>query len=490
MIFSSVEFFVFLALLLVAIGLTRREAPRRNVLIGRQLPLLRLVGLALLLPAARRRAGGLPAGRGMAGRPTAARGKALAGGGRSREPRRCWRSSSTRTSSLANLQPLFRVAGLELPRPEVLLPVGISFFTFQSHLLPHRRLPRHAAGAPEPAGLHAVRLVLPATAGRPHRARRAVPAADGARAPAARRRPAPGHRALRARLHQEGAVRRHARGVGGPRVRAPGGLLAGHGWLAVLAYAGQIYYDFSGYTDMAIGVARMLGIEYPENFRHPYRPRRSPSSGSAGTSRCPSGCATTCSCRWPTPLAPHRGGPPLGVRAETWSYAGAILRHDVPGRAVARGVVDVRGVGRAARPGARRPPDRAGRAREARRAPRGARVRPLGVAGKAGSWAGTFLFLLVTWVFFRAPDFTTAWAMLRRMAFLGGTGGIEWYYVQGIVALGDRRDRSTSGALRHGDRSPALDLRRPLAWPALAALLLALVLFAPVGTSPFIYLQF
>lgn len=41
-------------------------------------------------------------------------------------------------------------------------------------------------------------------------------------------------------------------------------------WLAVLGYAGQIYYDFSGYSDMAIGFARMLGYEFPINFRHPY----------------------------------------------------------------------------------------------------------------------------------------------------------------------------------------------------------------------------
>lgn len=40
--------------------------------------------------------------------------------------------------------------------------------------------------------------------------------------------------------------------------------------LAVLAYAGQIYGDFSGYSDIAIGSARLLGFELPENFRHPY----------------------------------------------------------------------------------------------------------------------------------------------------------------------------------------------------------------------------
>ncbi len=40
--------------------------------------------------------------------------------------------------------------------------------------------------------------------------------------------------------------------------------------IALLAYAGQIFGDFSGYSDIAIGSARLLGFELPENFRHPY----------------------------------------------------------------------------------------------------------------------------------------------------------------------------------------------------------------------------
>ncbi len=44
-------------------------------------------------------------------------------------------------------------------------------------------------------------------------------------------------------------------------------------WLGVLAYAIQIYFDFSGYSDMAIGLALMIGFEFPENFRHPYTSR-------------------------------------------------------------------------------------------------------------------------------------------------------------------------------------------------------------------------
>ena len=41
-------------------------------------------------------------------------------------------------------------------------------------------------------------------------------------------------------------------------------------WLALLAYALQIYFDFSGYTDMAIGLGMMMGFRFIENFNYPY----------------------------------------------------------------------------------------------------------------------------------------------------------------------------------------------------------------------------
>lgn len=41
-------------------------------------------------------------------------------------------------------------------------------------------------------------------------------------------------------------------------------------WLLVYAYAFQIYFDFSGYTDIAIGMARLIGVRLPENFSAPY----------------------------------------------------------------------------------------------------------------------------------------------------------------------------------------------------------------------------
>ena len=50
-------------------------------------------------------------------------------------------------------------------------------------------------------------------------------------------------------------------------------LSVGGAWLGVLAFSLQIYFDFSGYSDMAIGLGRMLGFEFPENFRYPYTAR-------------------------------------------------------------------------------------------------------------------------------------------------------------------------------------------------------------------------
>ena len=41
-------------------------------------------------------------------------------------------------------------------------------------------------------------------------------------------------------------------------------------WLGILAFTFQIYFDFSGYSDMARGMGRMLGFDFPDNFRYPY----------------------------------------------------------------------------------------------------------------------------------------------------------------------------------------------------------------------------
>ncbi len=47
-------------------------------------------------------------------------------------------------------------------------------------------------------------------------------------------------------------------------------LSTGWCWIGILLYSLQIFYDFSGYTDMAIGMGKMLGFKFPENFNFPY----------------------------------------------------------------------------------------------------------------------------------------------------------------------------------------------------------------------------
>ena len=51
---------------------------------------------------------------------------------------------------------------------------------------------------------------------------------------------------------------------------AYGDLATGTTWIGILAYTFQIYFDFSGYSDMAIGLGKMMGFRFPENFNDPY----------------------------------------------------------------------------------------------------------------------------------------------------------------------------------------------------------------------------
>ncbi len=53
----------------------------------------------------------------------------------------------------------------------------------------------------------------------------------------------------------------------------PQGVALPTAWLGALAYSLQIYFDFSGYSDMAVGLARMFGVQFPINFNSPYKAR-------------------------------------------------------------------------------------------------------------------------------------------------------------------------------------------------------------------------
>ena len=61
----------------------------------------------------------------------------------------------------------------------------------------------------------------------------------------------------------------------GPMVAAgferPEALTLGSGWTVALAWSFALYFDFSGYSDMAIGLARLFGVRFPSNFASPYK---------------------------------------------------------------------------------------------------------------------------------------------------------------------------------------------------------------------------
>lgn len=52
-----------------------------------------------------------------------------------------------------------------------------------------------------------------------------------------------------------------------------GEISAATAWIGILAFTFQIYFDFSGYSDMAVGLGKMLGFNFPKNFDHPYLSR-------------------------------------------------------------------------------------------------------------------------------------------------------------------------------------------------------------------------
>ncbi len=231
--------------------------------------------------------------------------------------------------------------------------------------------------------------------------------------------------------------------------------------LAAVAYAGQIYYDFSGYSDMAIGVAKMLGYRFPVNFRHPY-------------------LATSLSDfwrRWHMTLSrwlrDYLYIPLGGNRGSSWSqYRNLMvtmmlggLWHGAAWTFVAWGVLH--GVGLAVQ-------------RAVPISYRSWTPRPVG-------WMVTMAVVLVGWILFRSSDFYTASVYLHRM--LTMASGIDWFppLVLGGLACLVTEHVAWRTRLRPAMRLPALAWYSPI---ATAVMLWALVLYAPRGFRPFVYFQF
>ena len=162
------------------------------------------------------------------------------------------------------------LAGTVPRRLEIVLPLGISFFTFKSLSytidvyrgdLPH---------VSQPVALRHVRVLFPRPDRWAHRACIRLFSSDEALATAVLATDRRGLPDDPPRTHKEAPHRRPTggfRGSGFRRGRTYSPLTV---WSAVIAYSLQIYCDFSGYSDMAIGVSKIIGIDLPENFNMPY----------------------------------------------------------------------------------------------------------------------------------------------------------------------------------------------------------------------------
>ena len=244
--------------------------------------------------------------------------------------------------------------------------------------------------------------------------------------------------------------------------------LALDAWVGVVAYAFQIYFDFSGYSDMAVGLGRMFGFEIPEELRLAV-PGRKHHRVLAALAHLALHLVARLSLhsagRQPKGTAPHLRQPGGG---------------HAPGRPLARRELDVRRVGRLSRePSGLRAVERKDGA--LRWLPRGARV------------AFTFLLVLISWVLFRSPTITAAMHYLGAMAGANSSPGptillgAEIYTPYSLVILG-------LCALLSFQRLEVYDwvegLDGPRAFALVPLFLLAIAAMFTQGLNPFLYFQF
>ena len=168
-------------------------------------------------------------------------------------------------AELWNVLPL----GLKLAAPKVALPIGISFYTFQalSYTIDVWRGDALVQRDPVRFGVY-ITLFPQLIAGPIVRYKDVAAQLDGRRA-----RPAQFARGVRLFVIGLGkkVLIANRMGMLWDALR-PGAITNGvlPAWVGIAAYTFQIYFDFSGYSDMACGLGNMLGLEFMRNFDYPY----------------------------------------------------------------------------------------------------------------------------------------------------------------------------------------------------------------------------
>ena len=367
------------------------------------------------------------------------------------------------------------LSGLPLALPHIVLPLGISFFTFTQIAY---LVDVHRGQAKEPSLLNYALFVsfFPHLLAGPilHHSEMMPQFASPSN-----KRPQSFHLAAGLFLLVIGLVKKVCIADPLAPVAAvgfdhPEALSALGAWLSVLAYTLQIYFDFSGYTDMALGAARMFNIQMPVNFDSPYH-----STDIREFWR-----------RWHMTLSRFLreylyiplGGNRLGDAHTAVNVMATFLLgglwHGAAWTFVAWGALHGAGLV------CLRAWERTGH-----RLPR------------AIAWAVTFLFVMVTWVFFRASSLPAAGAMLRAMAGASAADAESWSEAlrHGLAPDAQGSALVTAAALAIGlvvvalprnSNAMALDFRPT--WPRGAAVAVGLLwsVLQLGKVTPFLYFNF
>ena len=359
---------------------------------------------------------------------------------------------------------LFPLLAQDPPAWDIVLPLGISFFTFQkiSYLVDLRRGDRHVYGLLEFAAF--VTFFPQLIAGPLVRHNEIIPqlAADP-RGPGLWENLNRGAVLFVIGLAKKAGIADTVALVCDPvyaRVAAGAHPNLAEAWAAAGTYMLQIYFDFSGYSDMAIGLALLFGLRLPLNFAAPYR---------------------SCSIRefwrrWHMtlsrflrdyvyiPLGGNRAGAGRQAVNVVLTMLLGGLWHGAAWTFVAWG--GAHGLALAAN---------------------GAWHRAGWHMPRVAGWVLTTLFVLAAWVLFRAPDFATAARMFAGL--LGANGGGRVHVDNAVVVAG----AVAIAWLAPTSQGIALGRLRPAPWlmlPVGAALVFLLLLVGGRVPNEFIYFQF
>lgn len=239
---------------------------------------------------------------------------------------------------------------------------------------------------------------------------------------------------------------------------------------ATVAFHGQIYFDFAGYSTMAVGLALLLGYRVPRNFRHPY--------GAASPAAFWHRWHVTLS-RWfrdylYIPLGGNQKGPGRTLVNLMITMALAGLWHGAAWTFVLWGAAH-------------------GGALVVHRLLRRAWPAPRpGVAVTLAGLVATQVFVLAAWTAFRAESFADLSALWAMFLGLREAGSQALPPVAAVLVLPALADHLAGALARWRHRRRGAQSRPPAVvyWIALGAVLGAVLLVHPLRTPPFIYFQF